>query len=50
MNIESCIDVTIKNTILEDLRSSSGNVTGIEVMFKSENVKGEVKVNNMRTI
>ena len=50
ITIESCNDVKINETILEDLRSSKGSVSGIAVMFKSTNVKGNLSVNNLRTV
>lgn len=50
ITVESCNDVHFKNVLIEDLRSSSGHVSGISVMFKSTNVDGDLKVNNLRTV
>lgn len=33
ITIESCNDINIDNTIIEDIRSSNGSVSGISVMF-----------------
>ena len=50
ITVESCSDVYFKNTKLEDIRSSKGSVSGIAVMFASADVRGDLEVNNLRTV
>lgn len=50
ITVESCKDVTFKNVSVKNVKSSHGNAIGVDVMFHSFNVKGEVQVGTVRTI
>ena len=50
ITIESCKQVNFKNVNVEDLTSLHGNVIGVESLFHNSGIKGNVNVQNLKTI
>lgn len=44
ISVESCHDVFFKNVYIKKMKSSHGNVIGIDVMFESKDIKGHANV------
>ena len=50
VTVENCSYVNFRNFSLENFESKSGNVIGLDIMFKSKEISGIVTTNNLVTI
>ena len=48
ITVESCDNVSFNNVHVDNLTSTNGSVIGVDVMFESRNIKGNVKVGKLK--
>ena len=50
VTVENCNNVSFKDLSLSNLKSESGNVIGLDVMFRSKNIIGNISTYNFKTV
>ena len=50
ISIESCNEIKMKKITINKLTSKSGNVIGIDIMFKNKGIKGEANIHDLETV
>ena len=50
ITIESCKNIRFRNTLLKNLKAKSGTVIGLDSMFKSQDISGNITTKYLRTI